>query len=364
MKRIILCLIICLPFFLQSCGKERIILKYKPTKLTAKEKARRSDEVKVVEVVDKRLYQNNVIGTTLTGIQDKRTPVILKEPLDEIVKDGLNRYMSDSVLADNFTPVRVEIHDFEASVDYSMWGYVPYNKYSFLFSYTKNNKERSFYLKDSSNARISAFNSAYSRIIDNGLSRAAELFLIYYKTKSKSEPDIDVSDLQSVESTLFDKKKNIDTLDYKVYTPDSRRWITLQFLSGEYSKKNYRLAYEQVFRKKKSNWGYGYEAFFEINNPPSNSEYIVESYSNYGIAAFLRYNLDPVHFSISINAISGSETIDQSPNFIFGLKSTQQIGIEISDIIRIGGGLYEMAILNSKVYPKDYGWLLTLGIGF
>lgn len=357
--------IICIAVLVQSCGKSYYILKYQPIALTQEEKTRRSNNLMVFDVTDNRPIKSDTLGYKFKFDSKKTIPVIYNYPLNEMVKNGLNRYLYDSSFSNELTKVNVEINRFEASPKIAKGKKSSMLRYSFYFKFSEDNKHHTFFIEDSSSTEKFT-DSAFSISIDKSLSHIVGKFLYYYE---HHKHDSTKQKLKLNNSTLSTKRFDMmDASAYKYKDTVPLSWITLQKLSGAYSIDGYNVAYEVVLPGNDSKWSYAYDAFFEYVESNSGKTVQYENYNTLGYigsSVIFRYSLSPFYLSGAVSIFSGSELRESDDqHFIIGAKLSQQAGMVIFKHVRISGGLFQIGILNSKIYPKDYGFHVSLGVGF
>ncbi|HUI28725.1 MAG TPA: hypothetical protein VLX91_00810 [Candidatus Acidoferrales bacterium] len=361
-------------FVFAGCGGSEIVMKpdYSTELITTQRIA--DSHVKIVKVVDRRNVDSTTIGTGRVGLFEKEVPYRLSVPLTKFVLGVLDSDLVPSPPDSNVSAV-VYIDSFDvgapqsiftesAKVDVKMNFGIPVSSDSMLYIVTRANEvEETF-----SHATPLLEPMIYKSVVDCGRQFAATLRKLDLKlspAKSDTTPRLFASVPGSTPS---------GTIEAVALAPQAKFYddFGVGYSVGGKITSEIRIYGDIMTQKDSSNTMTGFGLNLNILSVTNKSAAIKGSFVVYGgnftLRQFFSESTNSPYLGLQGTLVFGSETIKypdhQESSFFFGPIVRETLGISFNKRAYLEAGLYECALLGSKMLPSDFGFTcgLTFGI--
>jgi hypothetical protein len=323
---------------------------------------------KVISVIDNRHNDSTFVGIAQIGLFNKKVPYYLTEPVSSFVGSSMNKLIYDDKQNHQYVPVKIVIDSFyvhEKTFVFSEKGYFDC-RLRFYYRLT-NDSVNSYAVSSHQVSSEMDVTNSLEGLIYNGMKDCAGQFMDYYgKNLPKDSVKNELPDDLIIASTIKTNQIS-DSLKSKS-SKKTTGTIGFQYLSGDIVNYGFQISYQaySAFGNPQLEGGFGYTAtYYDIINK---RDYLKGSFFSFGGKYALRYFISPspsgLYFSGGFRFNFGSEQIDygydnKKTNYFFGATFDEAIGVSISKIVFIEGGLFQIKQFGSDLLPYDVGYLIA-----
>jgi hypothetical protein len=318
----------------------------------------------------------NEVGTAKVGAFNKEVPYQFDEPVSAYLEKSLNKMICTDTASKNFVPVTVIIDTFKVFEKMNFLNESGIFKASINFIYPVTSDSTGFistYTIQEATSGIDVTDMIENQIY-KGTHHCAEQFIKDFgKTKNYKINSESLIQKYTEEKPI---PQDIRQQAYNNIFPviESEAGVGFNYYSGDKIKSGFEANYITFNYKKDDKFqnGFGFGVcVFNIENPIDyDRQYkgnLVAFHGKYIPRYYFMKSSEGLYFEGGLVLTAGSEKISEgesnNTNFFFGPTLSESLGLKLGPLC-IGGGLYEIALLGSKMLPSDMGFIINAGIQF
>jgi len=359
-------------FMIAGCGGNEVLMKPNYANKLVVSNQIADSRVKVVNVIDRRNTDSTTVGTGRVGLFEREVPYRLSVPLNVFVRGVLDSLLMPSS-PDSTSPAIVYIDSFEVSAPQGLFTETARVEVRMDFGIPVN-ADSILYIATRANEAVETFSQAtpflepliYKGVVDCGTQFVATIRKLDIKPSGIGSDTLPRM-LATVPANI-----PLATIEGVPQAPAPTVYhdVGLGYSTGGKVTSEIRLFGDIMAQKDSSNTMTGFGLNLDVLSITNKSSDIkgalVVFGGNFKLRQFFTDSTSSPYLGFEGTLIFGNENIrysdHQETSFFFGPMLRETFGISIEKKLFLDAGLYECALIGSKMLPSDFGF--TFGMSF